>query len=194
MLLLFCGKLAKYKPLFSLSVANFTKFHTFEYDRIILKEISVIIFSSFKFAMTFPLAILEYKMGVLKTILWTNIGGLLGIFLFAFLSEQLIYFWRNYIVNRFHIRFRSEAYEPRQKKVFTRRNRRIVRIKSKYGLAGIAFATPILLSIPVGAFLIVRYFDKKPNKLIYLAGANLIWSVLYAFFYAFFYEFYVSLF
>jgi hypothetical protein len=143
--------------------------------------------------MTFPLAILEYKMGVLKTILWTNLGGILGIIVFAFLSEQLIFLWKNYIVSFFQKNFRSPDFEPRKKKVFSRRNRRIVKIKSKYGLLGIAFVTPVLLSIPVGAFLVVRYFDRKPNKLIYLAGANLIWSFLYAFFYAFFYEFYLEM-
>lgn len=159
----------------------------------VLKEISVIIFSSFKFAMTFPLAILEYKMGVLKTIMWTNIGGLLGILVFAFLSEQLIYFWRNYLPNLFRNGSGKSVPEVLpNRKIFTRRSRRIVRIKSKYGLIGIALATPVLLSIPIGAFLIVRYFDNKPNKLIYLAVANLIWSILYAFFYAFCYEFYLS--
>lgn len=174
-------------------LSNLLKIDTFDYDLKILKEISVIIFSSFKFAMTFPLAILEYKMGVLKTILWTNLGGLIGIFVFAFLSEQLIFFWRNFVVSFFRKQFRDPEFEPKKRKIFSRRSRRIVRIKSKYGLAGIAFATPVLLSIPVGAFLIVRYFDRKPNKLMYLAGANLIWSFLYAFFYAFFYEFYLQI-
>ncbi|MGC9341125.1 MAG: hypothetical protein ACP5E3_00340 [Bacteroidales bacterium] len=124
----------------------------------------------------------------------TNTGGLLGIFLFAFLSEQLNYFWRNFIVRNFQKHFRSKPYQPRQKKIFTRRSRRIVGIKSKYGLAGIAFTTPVLLSIPVGAFLVVRYFGKQTNRFFYLAGANLIWSIIYVLFYEFFYEIYLEIF
>jgi len=142
--------------------------------------------------MTFPLAILEYKMGVLNTILYTNLGGLLGILVFCFLSEQLIFLWRNYIIFLLKKVFKSTNHESSGRKIFTRRNRRIIRIKTRYGLPGIAFVTPVLLSIPIGAFLVMRYFGNKPNKLIYLAGANFIWSLLYTFFYVFCYEFYVE--
>jgi hypothetical protein len=142
--------------------------------------------------MTFPLAILEYKMGVLKTILWTNVGGLAGILVFSFLSDQLIYLWRKYIILFIRKRLLPKKPSAPPRKIVTKRNRRIVRIKNRYGLPGIALATPVLLSIPVGAFLMERYFEKKRLRLAYLAGANLIWSFLYAFFYAFCYEFYLQ--
>jgi hypothetical protein len=159
-----------------------------------LKELSVIIFSSFKFAMTFPLAILEFKMGIVMTIVWTNIGGMIGIFVFSYLSDYLIRFW-NYYLRPVPARiFRGIEWKERRKKVFTSRNRRIVSIRKKYGLIGIALATPVILSIPVGAFLIVRYFGKHPKFLSYLAAANFIWSVIYVFFYSFLYEAYQNLF
>jgi len=66
-----------------------------------MKELSVILFSSFKFAMTFPLAILEYKMGIIKTILLTNIGGLLGIIFFSYLSDLVIQIWKKYVAPSF---------------------------------------------------------------------------------------------
>ena len=71
------------------------------------------------------------------------------------------------------------------KKIFTRRNRRIVLIKQKYGLVGIALITPFLLSIPVGVFLVVRYYRTSNTKFLYLIGANLLWSVIYTGFYMF---------
>ncbi len=157
----------------------------------LIKELSVILFSSFKFAMTFPLAILEYKFSILRTLLWTNIGGLLGIILFTLLSEEILVLWRKYTSR---IRIRRSREKIKEKKLFTARNRRIARIKSRYGLAGIALATPFLLSIPVGAFICVRYFEKKKGKIVYLAGANLIWSVIYALFYSYLNQAYLRFF
>lgn len=156
-----------------------------------IKELSIILFSSFKFAMTFPLAILEYKFSILRTLLWTNIGGLIGIILFTFLSEEILILWRKYTA-KFRVRRKQERVKV--KKLFTKRTRRIARIKSRYGLAGIALATPFLLSIPVGAFICVRYFEKKKGKIFYLAGANLIWSVIYALFYSYIHQAYLGLF
>lgn len=145
--------------------------------------------------MTFPLAILEYKMGILKTLILTNAGGLFGIFFFSYISEFLIQFWKTHISPflRKHL-MKKIVFKKREKKVFTKRNRRIINIRSKYGLTGIALATPIILSIPIGSFLIVRYFGKKPLMLSYLAGANLIWSVIYVIFYTFLYEIYLKFF
>ena len=141
-----------------------------------------ILLSAVKFAMTFPIAILQFQFSFLETVLWTNIGGLAGIYFFAFLSEKLIAWW-----NRTFRRSRSPATSKAQKdkRVFTRRNRRIVFIKQKYGLIGIAISTPFLLSIPVGTFLVVRYYRHTRTRFLYLIAANLIWSVIYTGFYMF---------
>ncbi len=161
-----------------------------------MKELSVIFFSSFKFAMTFPLAILEYNMGIAKTIILTNIGGLLGIFFFSYLSDLVIHLWKNHLAPYLKKFFslKEPLFKKRKKKKFTKRNRRIINIRTKYGLIGIAFATPILLSIPVGAFLVVRFFGKKPIMLSYLAGANVLWSVIFTVFYTFLFEIYLKIF
>lgn len=142
--------------------------------------ILTILFSSFKFAATFPLVIIQYEFSFLETILWTNVGGILGVCFFAFLSEKLLAWWK-----RLFRRSNRKILEDEQqvKKKFTRRNRRIVRIKQKYGLIGIALITPFLLSIPVGVFLVVRYCRSSKLKFLYLIAANLIWSVIYTGFY-----------
>ena len=141
-----------------------------------------ILFSSFKFAATFPLVILQFEFSFAETILWTNVGGIAGIYFFAFLSERLIHWWKKI--------FRKSngsvlVDEQQAKKIFTRKNRRIVRIKQKYGLIGIAVSTPLLLSIPVGVFLVVRYYHSSRSKFLYLIASNLIWSVIYTGFYMF---------
>ena len=141
-----------------------------------------ILFSSFKFAATFPLVIIQFESGFLETILWTNVGGIIGIYFFAFLSGKIITWWK-----RTFRRSNRNILEDEQqvKKIFTRRNRRIVRTKMKYGLVGIALITPFLLSIPVGVFLVVRYYRTSRYKFLYLIAANLIWSAIYTGFYMF---------
>lgn len=154
-----------------------------------------ILMSAVKFAMTFPVAVMQFRFDFLETILWTNVGGLIGIYFFARVSEVLIRWWnRTFRPHRAsgdgNGNSRSEELisaqgNSRRKRIFTRRNRRIVRIKQRYGLIGIAATTPLLLSIPVGTFLVVRYYRTVRAKFIYLASANLVWSVIYTSFYIF---------
>lgn len=141
-----------------------------------------VLFSSFKFAATFPLVIIQFESRFLETIFWTNVGGIAGIYFFAFLSDRLISWWK-------HTFRRSDRKiiedEQQVKKIFTRRNRRIVKTKMKYGLLGIALITPFLLSIPVGVFLVVRYYHTSKSKFLFLIASNIIWSVIYTGFYMF---------
>ena len=145
-----------------------------------------ILFSSFKFAVTFPLVIMQFEFSFWECILWTNIGGILGLYFFAFLSGRLIAWWnRTFKRPRLH----ADHKEEQTKKIFSKKNRRIVRIKQQYGLIGIAVATPVLLSIPVGAFLVVRYYRNSKVKFFYLIASNLLWSIIYTAFYMFWEEF-----
>jgi len=132
--------------------------------------ILTILFSSFKFAATFPLVIIQFEFSFLETILWTNVGGILGVYFFAFLSGKLLSWWKR-TFRRSNKNILSD--EQQVKKIFTRRNRRIVRIKQKYGLTGIALITPFLLSIPVGVFLVVRYYRTSKAKFLYLIAASI---------------------
>lgn len=141
-----------------------------------------ILFSSFKFAATFPLVIIQFEFSFTETVLWTNLGGIAGIYFFAFLSEKLISWWKR-AFRQSNLKILED--EQQVKKIFTRRNRRIVRTKKKYGLIGIALITPFLLSIPVGVFLVVRYYRTSKLKFLYLIAANLLWSIIYTGFYMF---------
>ena len=142
--------------------------------------LTTILFSSFKFAATFPLVVFQFEFSFVETLLWTNVGGIIGIYFFAFLSEKIIAWW-----NRTFRKSSGNAHgtDKKKKKIFTKKKRRIVRIKQKYGLIGIAFITPLLLSIPLGVFLVVRYYRTSKIKFLYLIGSNVIWSVIYTAFY-----------
>src|SRR3954462_15051950 len=110
-----------------------------------LEIVSVILLSSIKFSIGgVPLAIF-YKFSFIKAVTTTSVGGILGVFVFNFLSEWLIKTGKRIIPRN-----------PR-KKIFTWKNKLIIWIKWKMGLSGLALLTPLLLSIPFGLFLAVRY-------------------------------------
>jgi len=144
-----------------------------------------ILLGSFKFAMTFPLAVLEFQFSFFETILWINIGGIAGVYFFAYLSEGIIRWFNKRFRSRNRVKVREGA-GGSKKKVFTKRNRRIIKIRQKYGLWGIAASTPVLLSIPVGAFLVVRYYSKVKTRFLWMIGANIAWSFIYTTVYVFF--------
>jgi hypothetical protein len=144
--------------------------------------IITILSSAVKFAVTFPLAIMQFEFGFWETVCWTNVGGILGIYFFAFISGKLISWW-NRTFRKSHPHRVANGSSDR--KIFTKRNRRIVRIKKQYGLIGIAISTPFLLSIPVGAFLVVRYYRASKKGFLYLFISNVIWSIIYTGFYLF---------
>lgn len=141
-----------------------------------MKELTIIFFCTFKFAATFPVAIYLVKMTPVETLLYTNTGGILGTFIFMYFSEFLIRMWNKYWPQKLK---RNKW----KKKVFTASNRRIVRIKMKYGLRGIVILSPVLLSIPLGSFLVVKYYGLKMKNMLWLLAGQVAWSVIYVVFY-----------
>jgi hypothetical protein len=141
-----------------------------------MKELIIMVSSTWKFAATFPLAILLLNMSFFETILYTNIGGLLGIIIFTVISKVLIKFW-----DSFWLKKPASRKEP--KKVFTWRNRRLIYLKNNFGLPGIVILTPVLLSIPVGVFLITKYFGQKKMSYLYLLAGQITWSFIYTLMY-----------
>ena len=70
----------------------------------------------------------------LETVGLTVAGMMTTVIIFSYLGEKI------------KEKFLSKYFKP--KKIFTKRNRRFVKIWRKYGEIGIAFLTPILLSPP----------------------------------------------
>lgn len=147
-----------------------------------MKELTVIFLSTFKFAATFPVAIMAMKMTFAKTLLFINIGGIIGVLFFTILSKYIIFLWDRYWPDNWKIK-------RRKKKVFTRKNRRMIRIRAKYGKSGIVILNPVILSIPVGSFLMTKYYGCKISNCAWLIAGQLVWSFIYAFFYMKVYQF-----
>ena len=133
---------------------------------------SVFLLSTVKFVFgSVPLA-LSFNFPFFEAVTVTSLGGFTGCIFFVFLSEKLIVNYRNRIVNKISLTRISSS-----KKIFTKRRRLIIRVKTRFGLTGIAALTPLLLSIPLGCFVAVRYFKNKQRVLIYMFTSVIIWSV-----------------
>jgi len=141
-----------------------------------MKALTVIFFCSWKFAATFPVAVYVFKMSFAETIIYTNIGGVLGTLVSVYFSGMLIQLWQKYWPEKLKLRRKA-------RKIFTKANRRLVSIKSKYGLFGIVVLSPVLLSIPLGSFLTVKYYGISRSNILLLIAGQVFWSVVYTFFY-----------
>lgn len=141
-----------------------------------MKELTVIFFSSWKFCLTFPVAVYGMHMSFAETIFYTNMGGVIGVIFFSFLSKQLLAFWKRKVLP---LIVRKQKYKP----VFTKRRRMFISIKNNYGLPGIVFLNPIIFSIPISTFLVNRYFGRKKIYLLWLIAGQIAWSIIYTFFY-----------
>ncbi len=131
----------------------------------------LILVASTKFALT-PLVSLPMQITRTELFFTMLFGGLLGYFLFFYFSEYLI---------RKFAGFKSKR-RNRERRVFSKKNRMIIGIVRKRGLIVLALITPIILSIPVGAFLAARYFTNKFKINVIMVSSILMWSIIYTFF------------
>lgn len=147
--------------------------------------------SSVKFIFAFPLA-LRYDFPFPITLLITTAGGISGVLFFAFLSEKIIIFY-NWVIHKQLVKFPKthdfaksikqgyhRFFPKKQKKVFSNRSKRFIRIKQTFGLGGIALLTPLILSIPIGTFLAIRFFKRTKMTILILCLAVLFWSVVFS--------------
>ena len=106
-----------------------------------------------------------------KTVTVTSAGGFTGVTFFVLMSEQLVAGLKKRKAKK-----SAEHPNEQPKKIFTRKNKMIISVKRRFGLAGIAFLTPLLLSIPIGCFIAVRYFKNKQRVLMYMFCSVLFWA------------------
>jgi len=137
----------------------------------ILQILLVLILSATKF-LTAPITSLNIGFGYLETLLITAAGGVAGVFFFYYLSSAIMM-----LVARISNRFRKSR-TTEKKRVFTWKNKLIVKVKREYGLIGLAALTPTVLSIPVGTFIAARYFPDRKKVLTYLSASVVVWSVI----------------
>lgn len=107
-------------------------------------------------------------------------GGLTDVVLFTFISDAFLK-WIDRLKNKY-------SKNPQKPKKFTKGNRRIIKIRKKFGIWGIAFFTPIGLSIPVGTFIAERFYKDKKLVILVIGAGILFWYTLIYFLLFFFKE------
>ena len=127
----------------------------------------------------FPTAFLVFEHDFMRIMPLTIAGGIVGNVFFTHLSAA--------ILKALH-RYRVRHHLIHRRKIFTKLNRRVIRIKQRFGLTGIAFITPLFLSTPFGAFVAERFFKDKRKIIVYLSISTILWAFAYYFVLLFFYD------
>lgn len=127
-----------------------------------------------------PSAVALFNFNFFKVIGVTCAGGITGVIIFTNISAALMKWWHNAKMRYFR--------NHRHPKIFTKGNRRIIRIKKRFGIWGIALITPIGLSIPVGTFIAERFYKDKKKVILVFSAAILFWHLTIYFLLVFFYE------
>lgn len=145
---------------------------------LVLEVLSVFAMSMVKFAFA-QLMATGLGFGFLPTWLISSLGGCTGVMIF--------YFGSGWFMERALRRKRRRAAEGKApKRSFTRTNRTIVRVKSRQGLSGLAFFTPVIISIPIGSVLAAKYFRHDKRTLPVLLSSVVMWGLVLTGFWQFF--------
>lgn len=125
----------------------------------LLAFLGIYLMSSFKFV-SGPL--LGYFAGysLLEIMLVTVSGMMSSVFIFIFLGEWL--------------KRQMEKRWSTKKPVFSRKNRRLVKVWQTYGAAGVAFLTPLILT-PIGGTLVMTSFGVARKKIVSYMLISAVW-------------------
>jgi hypothetical protein len=131
----------------------------------ILSNILILFSSTIKFGFS-TLAVIAADLGPGGSI--TNLlGGLAGIVLFVYLGD----FLRKKLMHKYPNRFGKR---------FSKSSRFLVKVKQKHGLAGVAFLTPVILSIPVGVMFSLALTSDKKKVMAYMMISCLLWAFFFS--------------
>jgi len=154
----------------------------------LLKILNVFVLASIKYFWTPPYVKL-LKLEFWETFLAVEAGGILGFIFYYYLSGIIIHKFLEHLPKlycctpitfqrRVDIWLDQFKERRRQRRKFTRRNKFIVRTRMKYGMWGIIILTPILLSIPLGAFLGKKYYERKRRFLPLMIFSIFLWGII----------------
>jgi len=130
----------------------------------LLKYFSVYFLSTLKFVLGPALGIIAYDLPLVAVIILTALGMMTTVYLFTFFHDP---------IRSFFDRFRKK-----DRRIFTKRNRKFVRIWRRFGLKGVCFLTPLILTPPGGAILINVLGSKKSLILKWMWISAIFWSII----------------
>ena len=144
-----------------------TIYYTCNAQKMILRfitDIIVFLSSSVKFALGAS-AVVTGNMGISGTVS-SVLGGITGILIFTYLGSYI----RIWLIKTFPKHFNKR---------FSRSTRFLVKVRQHAGLTGIAFLTPIFLSIPVGVLLALDLTTHKAKIVYSMVASCIFWSAVF---------------
>jgi hypothetical protein len=131
------------------------------------KYLIIIVSSMVKFVAG-PILGAQFKFPFLLTAVLTIAGMMISVILFTSILGKIFHRWmmRTFFKNR---------------RLFTKGNRRKVKIWKKYGMPGVAFLTPVLFT-PIGGAMIASGFGEAKEKIfLYMLVSAVFWGVVISF-------------
>lgn len=102
-----------------------------------------------------------------EIIIITVVGLMTSVLLFTYLGEKI----KKHIIPIF----------VKQPKKFTKKSRQMVKLWKKYGIIGICFLTPLILSPPGGALLVSSVGAPRKQVFLFMLFFGLMWATIWTF-------------
>ena len=121
-----------------------------------------------------PAEMFAFHYSFSKIFLINSLAGITSSVVFGFLSEEII------VLYEFILR---KLFPNRKKKRNHKRLRFLIKAKKYFGIGGIAIVSPILLSIPFGTFIAIRFFGNRNKTMLLMSVSSIVWTVVLYFIY-----------
>jgi uncharacterized membrane protein len=139
----------------------------------LLRAISIFFLSATKLLWA-PGAAVASGLTFWETMLITSSGGMTGIVFFYYFGHMVFVAFDKWKAKR-----RKVVVE---KRVFTRKNRMVVNVKSKFGIIGLTFLTPCIISIPIGCVIAAKFYFNNRLTLPLLLFFTVVWCFILSIF------------
>jgi hypothetical protein len=136
------------------------------------KILSFFLLSTVKFGITVPVAIRALHFTFFEAFIFCLASGTVGILFFYFFGKSINVWLENY---KHKQRIKKGIPPPKAK--FSKKKRLLVKFKAQYGLIGLAFLTPPILSIPFGVLVSVKFYSHSKKLLPFMLISVLFWSL-----------------
>ena len=131
----------------------------------LMKYIIVYLISMFKF-IGGPAFGAAYDLNIIGTATMSIFGMMTSVTIISFFGLKL----RTWIKKKYNFK----------RKLFTKRNRRIIKIWRRYGEFGVSFFTPIIFSPVIGTLLVTTLGGKRKRIFTYMLISAIFWAFIIA--------------
>lgn len=130
----------------------------------LLKYLAVFGISMVKFAGG-PLMGIGSGLSLVETIIFTFLGMMTSVLLFSTLLGEPFKLWLSNLFSK-------------NRKLFSNKTRRIVKVWNSFGLRGVAFLTPILFTPIIGTLIAASFGETRKRIFIYMMVSAFFWAIV----------------